>query len=69
MPLFIKITLIMKGDTMDRLSYYIENQYGNNPRWFEEEVNRGNHAERISEVINNRDYLSEIGRASCRERV
>lgn len=43
---------------MDRLSYYIENQYGNNPRWFEEEVNRGNHAERISEVINNRDYLS-----------
>lgn len=48
----------MKGDTMDRLSYYIENQYGNNPRWFEEEVNRGNHAERISEVINNRDYLS-----------
>lgn len=48
----------MKGDTMDRLSYYIENQYGNNPRWFEEEVNRGNHAQRISEVINNRDYLS-----------
>ena len=48
----------MKGDTMDRLSYYIENQYGNNPRWFEEEVNQGNHAQRISEVINNRDYLS-----------
>ena len=43
---------------MDRLSYYIENQYGNNPRWFEEEVNQGNHAQRISEVINNRDYLS-----------
>lgn len=48
----------MKGDTMDRLSYYIEKQYGNNPRWFEEEVNQGNHAQRISEVINNRDYLS-----------
>lgn len=48
----------MKGDTMDRLSYYIEKQYGNNPRWFEEEVIQGNHAERISEVINNRDYLS-----------
>ena len=48
----------MKGDTMDRLSYYIENQYGNNPRWFEEEVNQGNHSQRISEVINNRDYLS-----------
>ena len=43
---------------MDRLSYYIENQYGNNPKWFEEEVNQGNHAQRISEVINNRDYLS-----------
>ena len=43
---------------MDRLSYYIEKQYGNNPRWFEEEVNQGNHAQRISEVINNRDYLS-----------
>ena len=48
----------MKGDTMDRLSYYIEKQYGNNPRWFEEEVNQGNHAQRISKVINNRDYLS-----------
>ena len=43
---------------MDRLSYYIEKQYGNNPRWFEEEVNQGNHAKRISDVINNRDYLS-----------
>ena len=43
---------------MDRLSYYIEKQYGNNARWFEEEVNQGNHAQRISEVINNRDYLS-----------
>ena len=48
----------MKGDTMDRLSYYIEKQYGNNPRWFQEEINQGNHAQRISEVINNRDYLS-----------
>ena len=43
---------------MDRLSYYIEKQYCNNPRWFEEEVNQGNHAQRISEVINNRDYLN-----------
>ena len=48
----------MKGDTMDRLSYYIEKQYGNNPRWFEQEVNQGNHAKRISDVINNSDYLS-----------
>lgn len=43
---------------MDRLSYYIEKQYGNNPRWFEEEVIQGNHAKRINDVINNRDYLS-----------
>ena len=43
---------------MDRLSYYIEKQYGNNPRWFEEEINQGNHSERISKVINNSDYLS-----------
>ena len=43
---------------MDRLSYYIEKQYGNNPRWFQEEINQGNHSQRISEVINNRDYLS-----------
>ena len=43
---------------MDRLSYYIEKQYGNNPRWFEEEVIQGNHAKRINDVINNRDYLA-----------
>ena len=58
MPLFRQITLILKGDIMDRLSYYIEKQYGNNPRWFEEEVNQGNHAKRINDIINNRDYLS-----------
>lgn len=43
---------------MDRLSYYIEKQYANNPKWFEEEVNQGNHAKRINDVINNRDYLA-----------
>ena len=43
---------------MDRLSYYIEKQYANNPMWFEEEVNQGNHAKRINDVINNRDYLA-----------
>ena len=58
MPLFRQITLILKGDIMDRLSYYIEKQYGNNPKWFEEEVNQGNHAKRINDVINNRDYLA-----------
>lgn len=58
MPLFRQITLILKGDIMDRLSYYIEKQYGNNPRWFEEEVIQGNHTKRINDVINNRDYLA-----------
>ena len=58
MPLFRQITLILKGDIMDRLSYYIEKQYGNNPKWFQEEVNQGNHAKRINDVINNRDYLA-----------
>lgn len=43
---------------MDRLSYYIEKQYGNNPKWFQEEVIQGNHAKRINDVINNRDYLA-----------
>lgn len=43
---------------MDRLNYYIEKQYGNNPRWFQEEVIQGNHAKRINDVINNRDYLA-----------
>lgn len=43
---------------MDRLSYYIERQYGNDPMWFKSEVIQGNHAKRISEVISNRDYLA-----------
>lgn len=52
---------------MDRLSYYIEKQYGNNPMWFKEEVLQGNHAKRISDVINNRDYLSGIHKVLLRE--
>lgn len=43
---------------MDRLEYYITEQYGNNPKWFQEEVNQGIHSARISEVIANRDYLA-----------
>ena len=43
---------------MDRLDYYIEKQYGNDPKWFEEEIIQGSHAQRISNVIANRDYLS-----------
>lgn len=43
---------------MDRLDYYIEKQYGNDPKWFKEEVLQGSHAKRINDVINNRDYLA-----------
>lgn len=43
---------------MDKLDYYIEKQYGNDPMWFKSEVIQGNHAKRISDVINNRDYLA-----------
>ncbi len=42
----------------NRLDYYIEKQYGNDPMWFKEEVLQGSHAKRISDVINNRDYLA-----------
>lgn len=52
---------------MDRLDYYIEKQYGNNPMWFKEEVLQGNHAKRISDVINNRDYLAGIHKVLLRE--
>ena len=40
------------------LELYIQNQYGNNPKWFMEEINQGNHASRIASVISNRDYLA-----------
>lgn len=43
---------------MDRLTYYIEKQYCNNPKWFQEEVVQGSHAARIAGVIANRDYLA-----------
>ena len=43
---------------MDRLSDYIQKQYGNNPMWFEDECNSAYHVNRISHVISNRDYLS-----------
>lgn len=43
---------------MDKLSYYIEKQYNNNPMWFDEEISQANHASRIADVITNRDYLA-----------
>lgn len=52
---------------MYRLDSYIEKQYGNNVLWFQEEVNQGHHAKRISDVINNRDYLSGKHKVLYRE--
>lgn len=43
---------------MDKLKYYIEKQYSNNPKWFMEEVNQGIHVSRIAGVIANKDYLA-----------
>lgn len=43
---------------MDRLNEYIQKQYGNNPMWFEDECNSAYHANRISHVIQNKDYLA-----------
>ena len=40
------------------ISDYIQKQYGNNPKWFMEEVNQHNHAARIADVVANRDYLA-----------
>lgn len=40
------------------LDNYIQNQYGNNSKWFMEEINQGNHAGRIANVIANRNYLA-----------
>ena len=42
----------------NRLDYYIARQYDNDAKWFKEEVLQGNHAKRIGEVVNNRDYLA-----------
>lgn len=49
------------------LDKYIQNQYGNNPKWFYEEINQGNHAARIASVIANRNYLSGIHKVLSRE--
>lgn len=40
------------------IDYYIQKQYNGNKMWFMEEINQGNHAARIAEVIANRDYLA-----------
>lgn len=42
----------------NKLDMYIQKQYGNNPKWFQEEVNQSNHAQRIATVIANKDYLA-----------
>lgn len=49
------------------LETYIQNQYGNNAKWFMEEINQGNHSSRIASVIANRSYLSGIHNVLQRE--
>ncbi len=58
MPFFAFITQYSKGDYMDKLQDYINRQYDGSVMWFQDEVNNGNHAARISSVIRNRDYLA-----------
>ncbi|NME94604.1 phage portal protein [Clostridium cochlearium] len=43
---------------MQTLERYIQDKYKNNTFWFEEEVQQGYHLQRISNVINNKEYLS-----------
>ncbi|SDL32136.1 Phage portal protein, SPP1 Gp6-like [Clostridium cochlearium] len=43
---------------MQTLETYIQDKYKNNIFWFEEEVQEGHHLQRISNVINNKEYLS-----------
>lgn len=49
------------------LTEYIQNQYGNNPRWFMEEIDQRNHTSRIASVVSNRDYLAGLHKVLQRE--
>lgn len=49
------------------LERYIQDQYGNNPKWFLEEINQGNHVSRIAGVVNNRNYLAGNHKVLLRE--
>lgn len=42
---------------MQTLEDYVEDRYDNNVNWFEDEVEQSNHTVRISNVINNKEYL------------
>lgn len=52
---------------MSSLDNYIQNQYLNNPKWFMEEINQGNHAARIASVVANRNYLAGVHKVLNRE--
>ncbi|WP_096634874.1 phage portal protein [Clostridium cochlearium] len=43
---------------MQTLERYVQDKYANNLFWFEEEVEQGHHLQRISNVLNNKEYLS-----------
>lgn len=43
---------------MSKLDKYIRDNYNNNPYWFAEEVQQSHHIVRISNVLNNKQYLN-----------
>lgn len=42
---------------MQNIEDYIADRYSNDIHWFEQEVNQSNHVMRVSNVINNKNYL------------
>lgn len=42
---------------MQTIEDYINDRYSNDIHWFEQEVNQGNHIQRINKVTNNKNYL------------
>ncbi|NFT02947.1 phage portal protein [Clostridium sporogenes] len=52
---------------MQSIENYINDRYDNNATWFEEEVKQGEHIHRISNVLNNKSYLSGQHRILNRE--
>ncbi|PJI07654.1 MULTISPECIES: phage portal protein [Clostridium] len=52
---------------MQTLEDYIADRYGGDSNWFEQEVEQGNHLTRISNVVNNIEYLLGRHKISQRE--
>ena len=52
---------------MQTLEQYINDKYEGNPTWFEQEVNQANQVSRVSNILNNKDYLKMIHKVLNRE--